>query len=162
MALTPNRKIRYPLKTPCRDGTTHVRFEPLDFIAELAALAPDPRVHLSRCHGVFAPNSQHRIQVTPGKRGKGSGQAIVAANNGLEKTPQERHRAMMTWMQRLKRVFGIDIETCERCGGKVKVMASIAAPAVIAPILKHLQQKAALKADIPPHECPPPMMRRFD
>ena len=161
MALTPNGRIRYPLKTPYRDGTTHVIFEPLDFIARLAALAPEPRIHLTRCHGVFAPNSKHRIQVTPGKRGKGSGQAKVKANNWLDKTPQARHWAM-TWMQRLKHVFGIDIETCERCGAKIKVMASIEDPAVIAPILKHLQQKAALKADIPPHERPPPVMRRFD
>ena len=29
----------------------------------------------------------------------------------------------MTWMQRLKRVFDIDIEVCERCGGHVKVIA---------------------------------------
>ena len=28
MALTPNGKIRYQLKTPYRDGTTHVIFEP--------------------------------------------------------------------------------------------------------------------------------------
>ena len=68
----------------------------------------------------------------------------------------------MMWMQRLKRVFGIDIETCERCGAKVKVMASIEAPAVSAHILKHLQQKAALKAAIQPHERPLPVMRRFD
>ena len=136
-------------------------FEPLDFIARLAALAPEPKVHLSRCHGVFTPNSKHRIQVTPGKRGKGGGHAKVAANKGLEKTLEARHRAM-TWMQRLKRVFGIDIETCERCGGKVKVIASIEAPAVLAPILKHLQQKAALQAAIPSHERPPPVMRRFD
>ena len=124
MALTPNGKIRHPLKTPCGDGTTHVRFEPLDFIARLAALAPEPKVNLTRFHGVFAPNSKHRIQVTPGKRGKGRGQAKAAANNWLEKTPAERHRAM-TWMQRLKRVFDIDTETCERCGRKVKVMASM-------------------------------------
>ena len=136
-------------------------FEPLDFIARLAALAPEPKVHLSRRHGVFTPNSKHRIQVTPGKRGKGGGHAKVAANNGLEKTLEARHRAM-TWMQPLKRVFGIDIETCERCGRKVKVMASIRAPAVNAPILKHLQQKAALQADIQPHERLPPVMRRFD
>ena len=58
---------------------------------------------------------RHRIPVTPGKRGQGRGQAKVAANNGLEKTPQERHRAM-TWMQRLKQVLDIDIETCEQCG----------------------------------------------
>ena len=72
----------------------------------------------------------------------------------------------MTWMQRLKSVFGIDIETCERCGAKVKVIASIEDPAVIAPILKHLKNKKALNADIQPHERPPerppPVMRRFD
>ena len=26
----------------------------------------------------------------------------------------------MTWMQRLKRVFAIDIETCQRCGGALR------------------------------------------
>ena len=82
-------------------------------------------------------------------------------NSWLERTPEERHLSM-NWMQRLKRVFGIDIETCERCGGKVKVMASIEAPAVLAHILKHLQKKAALKAEIQPRERPPPVMRLFD
>jgi hypothetical protein len=38
----------------------------------LAALVPKPRVNLTRFHGVFAPNSKHRAQVTPGKPGKGS------------------------------------------------------------------------------------------
>jgi len=28
----------------------------------------------------------------------------------------------LTWAQRLKRVFGIDIETCRECGGAIKVM----------------------------------------
>ena len=37
LSLTPNGKVRYQLKTPYRDGTTHVIFEPLDFIARLAA-----------------------------------------------------------------------------------------------------------------------------
>jgi hypothetical protein len=39
--------VRYPLKTPYRDGTTHVLFEPVDFIARLAALVPKPRVNLT-------------------------------------------------------------------------------------------------------------------
>ena len=39
--------MRYPLKTPYRDGTTHVLFEPVDFIARLAALVPKPRVNLT-------------------------------------------------------------------------------------------------------------------
>ncbi|WP_413786072.1 hypothetical protein [Acinetobacter ursingii] len=47
----------------------------------------------------------------------------------------------MTWMQRLKRVFNIDIEVCEHCGGHVKVIASIEDPKVIEQILKHLNRK---------------------
>ena len=68
----------------------------------------------------------------------------------------------MSWMQRLIRVSGIDIKTCERWGKKVKVMFSIEALAIIALIPKHLRQKAALKADIQPPERPPPVMSRFD
>lgn len=70
LSLTLNGNVRYQLKTPYRDGTTQVIFEPLDFIARLAALVPKPRVNLTRFHGVFAPNSKHRAHVTPGKRGK--------------------------------------------------------------------------------------------
>ena len=45
-------------------------FEPLDFIARLAAFVPTPRVNLTRYHGVFAPNHRLREQVTPAKRGR--------------------------------------------------------------------------------------------
>jgi len=31
----------------------------------------------------------------------------------------------MTWTQRLKRVFGIEIDTCSGCGSKLKVIASM-------------------------------------
>ena len=80
LSLTPNGNIRYQLKTPYRDGTTHVIFEPLDFIARLAALVSKPRVNLTRFHGVFAPNSQHRARVTPAKRGRVSGNGMRAAD----------------------------------------------------------------------------------
>jgi hypothetical protein len=39
LSLTAGGLVRYQLKTPYSDGTTHVLFEPLDFIARLAALA---------------------------------------------------------------------------------------------------------------------------
>jgi len=42
----------------------------------------------------------------------------------------------------LKRVFKIDILTCEHCGGAVKVLASIEDPAVIKKILDHLARRA--------------------
>jgi hypothetical protein len=155
LSLTSTGKVRYELKTPYRNGTAHVIFEPMDFIARLAALVPKPRVNLTRFHGVFAPNSKHRVHVTPAKRGK---RRKETAQNQLwdEKTPAERH-ASMTWMQRLKRVFNIDIETCEKCKGPVKIIACIEDPAVIAKILKHLKEKAVTdsSAQRPPGRAPP-------
>jgi len=154
LSLTTTGKVRYELKTPFRNGTTHVLFEPVDFIARLAALVPKPRVNLTRFHGVFAPNSKHRIHVTPAKRGKGrkaqSGQAWT------DKTPGERHVAM-TWMQRLKRVFDIDIENCEKCQGPVKIIACVEDPVVIEKILRHLREKSISNnsAKLPPGRAPP-------
>jgi hypothetical protein len=57
-----------------------------------------------------------------------------------ESTPAER-RASMTWAQRLKRVFNIDIETCNNCGGNVKIVACIEDPEVIEKILIYLERK---------------------
>ena len=87
LALTTNGNVRYQLKTPYCDGTTHVIFEPLDFIARLAALVPKPRVNLTRFHGVFAPNSKYRAQVTPAKRGKGNKSEVTETIQ--ESTPIE-------------------------------------------------------------------------
>ena len=64
LSLTRHGKVRYELKTPYSDGTTHVTFEPQDFIARLAVLVPKPRVNLTRFHGEFAPNSKYRMQVS--------------------------------------------------------------------------------------------------
>ncbi|MBK9251784.1 MAG: transposase [Proteobacteria bacterium] len=106
-------------------------------MARLAALVPPPRMHLTRYHGVFAPHSKLRAAVTPAGRGKG---AKPQAEEGTEPSSTPRHVAM-SWAKRLKRVFGIDIEACARCGGKLKVIASIEEPQVIAKILAHLSAR---------------------
>ncbi len=154
LSITRGGDIRYELKNPYRDGTTHVIFEPLDFMARLVALVPKPRVNLTRYHGVFAPNSKYRAQVTPAGRGKGQ---------KPESPPAKRHISM-TWAQRLKRVFKIDIEVCEHCGGQVKVIASIEDPQVIEKILGHIkkeQQQASMPSaqiDWLQHERAPPRL----
>jgi len=141
--MTRNGRVRYELKTPWRNGTTHVIFEPLDFMARLVALVPKPRVNLTRFHGVFAPNSKFRSQVTPARRGKRKQYHSV---DETDQTPAEK-RASMTWAKRLKRVFNIEIETCSECGGDVRIIASIEDPAVIRAILAHLDKKGRNAAD---------------
>jgi len=150
LSLTEGGLVRLALKTPYRDGTTHVIFEPEDFIARLAALVPKPRAHLTRYHGVFAPASPDRARVVPGsraaaaKRVRGCGEASATA----------RQRAL-SWAQRLKRVFAIDIETCRRCGGKLRVIASIEDSAVIERILEHLGGDGELSDRANPSRAPP-------
>lgn len=132
ITLTECGRVRYTLKTPYRDGTTHVFFDPVDFMARLAALVPKPRVNLTRYHGVFAPNSKLRSQLSLSGRGKRLPQA--------PQTPAERHQAM-SWAQRLKRVFQIDITQCS-CGGRLKIIASIENAVTIHRILDHLDRRA--------------------
>jgi len=103
---------------------------------------------------VFAPNSKHRALVTPAKRDKGS---KLQVSDTESRTPGERHAAM-TWAQRLKRVFNIDITTCEACGGAVKVIASIEDPVVIKQILACLERNAESNEfnPLPGSRAPPP------
>src|SRR5690606_5245657 len=127
----------------------HVIFEPEDFIARLAALVPKPRAHQIRYHGVFAPASPDRARVVPRTR------AAVAGECG-EASVTDRQRALaLTWAQRLKRVFAIEIETCRRCGGRLRVIASIEAPATIERILAHLGRAAEPVDPAYPSRAPP-------
>jgi len=143
LSMTRNGQVRYELKTPWRNGTTHVIFEPLDLIARLVSLIPKPRVNLTRFHGVFAPNSKYRAKVTPARRGK---RRKCHSADAANPTPAEK-RTSITWAKRLKRVFNIDIETCDKCGGDVRIIASIEDPAVIRTILAYLDNKCVVAAD---------------
>jgi 23S rRNA U2552 (ribose-2'-O)-methylase RlmE/FtsJ len=69
----------------------------------------------------------------------------------------------MTWAQRLKRVFGIDIESCVACGGVMRIIACIKDPDVIEKILDHLDAKVA-EPDAPrrPTCRAPPQQGLFD
>ena len=61
----------------------------------------------------------------------------------------------MMWAQRLKRVFRIDIETCEHCGGAVRIIASIEDPVVIEKILTHIERCEAAGASPHAPRAPP-------
>jgi hypothetical protein len=129
LSLANNGKVVIALKTPYDDGTTHVVLSPMEFMGRLTALVPRARVNLTRFHGVLSrgglpPNSKLREYVVPQR-------------SGDEENPKPKTYSM-TWAKRLKRVFDIDIENCEKCGGTVRIIASIEDPDVIQKILKHL------------------------
>ena len=63
----------------------------------------------------------------------------------------------MTWAQRLKRVFHIDIDTCSECGDEVRIISCIEDPVVIRKILAHLDDNASseVTALLPQCRAPP-------
>ena len=69
----------------------------------------------------------------------------------------------MSWAQRLKRVFNIDIETCTQCGGPAKVIASIEDPVMIKKFLDQLQEKGETQDAVRlPDTRGPPQATLFD
>lgn len=73
---------------------------------------PKPRVNLTRFHGAMSiyVGSQQQTALVRHTRS-----ARKRCEQSTPQTPAERHRAM-SWAQRLKRVFQIDIERCEHGG----------------------------------------------
>ena len=113
------------LKSPYKDGTTHVVMSPMEFMERLAALVPRPRLHLIRFHGVLAPNAKLRSKIIPTP-------PEPAAEPSNDHAHAHRRTVRMSWARLLKRVFDIDIEHCPNCGGAIEDSP------VIVKILAHL------------------------
>jgi hypothetical protein len=160
-------QVVYQLKNPFRDGTTHILFSPQDFVARLAALVPRPRVNLTRYHGVFAPSSPLRRAIVPAparvRRRRPKDSAIAQATRQQQPADPPTDSAApptapLTWAQRLKRVFEIDISLCPLCGGQLRVIADVTDPDLIRKILDHVNSRAPPR--LPPrrteaHQTPP-------
>jgi hypothetical protein len=53
--------------------------------------------------------------------------------------PAIAKKKRITWAQLLKRVFKMDMETCNVCGGKMAIISAITDSVVIQKILDHLK-----------------------
>jgi hypothetical protein len=61
---TEDGRLRYRMKRTFSDGTRELLLEPLELLRRLCTLVPPPRVHVTRYHGVFAPNARGRRALT--------------------------------------------------------------------------------------------------
>jgi hypothetical protein len=136
-------RIRLALKTPWSDGTSHLVFEPLEFIGRLAALIPRPHKNLVVYHGVLAARSKLRARVVA--YGRPGPVPEPAADPAATPSPRRARHHDREWAALMRRAFDLDILACPRCGGKLKLLACITQPALIRAILRHL----ALPADAP-------------
>jgi len=144
----PDGRLLYRLKRPWRDGTSAVIFERQDFMAKLAVLVPAPRAHLTRYHGVFGPAAAWRPLIIPTTNENPSPitsnlapspQPSPISNNvdaqPAPSKPASARQRNYTWSELMKRVFLVDVLQCERCGGRMKIIAAILQPAAARKIL---------------------------
>jgi len=124
-------RIVVKLKSPWRDGTSHIVLTPLDFLARLVALIPPPRKNQIRYFGIWAPNAKLRKKAIP------------------EQIPEENteesccHGGKKGWAKMLARIFAIDILTCPRCQGKRKIISFITESKAIKDILDSVGMSTA-------------------
>jgi hypothetical protein len=153
LELKPSGDVILRLKTPYTDGTTHLLFSGLEFVEKLAALIPPARVHLTRFFGCLAPHAKIRAQIVP--------QPLPAATSDVDavdpqKNTPERPARAKRWAELLARVFGLDMQKCEDCGGPLKIVSAILEPNAITSILTHLRLP-----DKPPGLAPPRIPEQF-
>ena len=144
VTLTQDGLVAIQLKRPFRDGTVSVEMDPLSLVSRLAAAVHPPRFHSIRYGGILAPHAQWRPFVIPPPSPATAASPPtddVSHSLPMAKQPKPRpasHRCGYIPWQRLMRQLGIDVETCPRCGGKLKVIALVRDPPGIARSLRHL------------------------
>jgi hypothetical protein len=158
LRLTEDGRVVLELKSTWADGTSHLVFEPLDFLARLAALTPRPRVNLIFYHGVLAPRAPQRGSVVsygvwPVIDSQPAAGVCPAPDAGSERGPDTGSaRRNWTWAQLMARAFEVDVLGCRRCGGRLRLMATIVDPRAIRALLCSLGLPTETEA---PDRAPP-------
>ena len=127
----------YKLKRPYDDGTSHIVMSPTELMEKLASIVPRPKVHLTRFHGVLAPHYKFRKMIAPVKA-EPPKLELVPDQTPTGALAEQKKKTRISWARLLKRIFGIDVEKCNLCGGKVKIISTIEDPKVIKKILDHV------------------------
>ena len=105
------------LKTRWRDGTTHLRLDPIELMERLAAQIPKPRINLVLYAGVLAPNAKLRAEVVRHAR--------PAALPDAPATETQTRAERETWSELMRVTFQLDVLACPRCGGRLRHIATI-------------------------------------
>ncbi len=155
---TSDGRVLLELKRAWADGTRHLLFEPLALLEKLAALTPRPRINLVLDHVVLAPHSRWRRRAVA-YEGPGVLQADAITDSATPPVPELRGDApgkprYWAGADLMRRGFDLDVRACPRCGGRMRLLATIEDPQVIRQILAHLGLPTEVPFLSPPR--PPP------
>ena len=116
---------------------------PLELMERLAALVHPPRFNITRFYGIFAPAASLRPRVIPEAEasspprhpGCQSGVEAPATDPGKIKKKGSCQPRNHPWATLMERVFEVDVLSCPRCGGRMRILAAIDSPDAIHKIL---------------------------
>jgi hypothetical protein len=151
LSLLPDGRVLLSLARPWSDGTHTIVFTPRELLESLAAMTPRPRINLIIYHGVFAGHARNRPSPTT--------RCVAAATSGTPEDaspPARPKRRSWRWAELMSRVFAIDVLACPRCGGRLRLLATIAHPEAIRRILAHLGLPTTLPQPLPARSPPEP------
>ena len=139
--------IRYTLPKPCHTGKTSIQLEPVEFIERISCFIPYPRRHRRHYHGVFAPSSPLRKQVTANAQKRLDAQAKV-----MQETAEKITKATRSWSCLISRIYEVDPLICNSCGKKIAIMTFVTHPEQIRRILRGIGWPITIPEFDPPHE----------
>jgi hypothetical protein len=110
--------------------------DPHQFLARLCALIPPPGFHMTRYYGELASHHRLREHVIP-KPAAPPPPPQLALDFALSSDPAESspRPRRIGWAKLLTRVFALDITTCRKCGGRMRVLEVVDDPDHIARLL---------------------------
>jgi len=132
LSFAPDGSVLVRLKTPWRDGTSHIALQPLELLEKLAVLIPRPYVNLIVYHGVLAPNAKWRREVVL------FGRAPVDCKTSAGTPRKVTASYNRTWAELMRRGLDVDVLECPDCGGRLRFVAAIMLSSAIRRILRHL------------------------
>jgi hypothetical protein len=119
---------------------------------------PQPRVHLTRYHGVLGPHYKHREQIVP----KQPEQKVVGQEQDITDPKQlDLKKKSIPRARLLARVFNFDFETCIKCSGNMKIIAAIEDSKVIRKILEQMGLDTKPPLLLPARD-PPKVQHHFE
>ncbi len=156
LKLRDDGKILLELRNQWSDGTTHLLFEPIEFLEKLSAIIPRPHINLIIYSGVLAPNAKRRKQVVNWGR-----EPIAQSEEEAESSkPHQPPPRSLNWADLMMRAFLIDVLCCPHCHGRLRPISIIKDDAVIEKILDHLGLPT--KLPVPKPSRSPPWQEEFD
>jgi len=142
--------VRLQLKRPWSDGTYALEMDALALLSRLAASVPPPRQHVVVYAGVLASSSRWRPLIIPPPQeedGAATTEEKTASQNPPTASPSAPVPApasggtrcrYIKWAELMRLTFGLTVDKCLACGGRMKLRALVHDPTSIQRFLRHL------------------------